>query len=181
MNPADTVTAPIDGTASVRLAAPRSGTRQFFQRLRRSPKGLTGAMLVSFAILAALSAPVIAPYSPTKQTVRAKFAKPTMIDRNSDYILGGDNFGRDILSRILYGSRASLAIGFLVTLPPQYSARSPGQLPDIAADIFDTVIMRLVDLQASIPFILLAMIVLAIMGPGFWSVFVALCRGALSW
>jgi ABC-type dipeptide/oligopeptide/nickel transport system permease subunit len=174
MNPADTVSAPVDGSASIRLATPRSGIRQFFQRLRRSPKGMTGAVLVSLAILAALSAPVVAPYSPTKQTVRAKFAKPTLIDHESDYILGGDNLGRDIFSRILYGSRASLAIGFLVTLAAAIFGSIAGAIAGYRGGIFDTIIMRLVDLQLSIPFILLAMIVLAIMGPGFWSVFVAL-------
>jgi ABC-type dipeptide/oligopeptide/nickel transport system permease subunit len=135
---------------------------------------MTGAVLVSLAILAALSAPFVAPYSPTKQAVRAKFAKPTMIDSNSDYILGGDNLGRDILSRILYGSRASLAIGFLVTIAAAIFGSIAGAIAGYRGGIFDTVIMRLVDLQLSIPFILLAMIVLAIMGPGFWSVFVAL-------
>lgn len=135
---------------------------------------MTGAILVSLAILAAVTAPLIAPHSPTKQAVRAKFAEPVFADRASEYPLGGDNLGRDIASRILFGSRASLAIGFLVTLAAAIVGSIAGAFAGYRGGVVDTVVMRLVDLQLSIPFILLAMIVLAIMGPGFWSVFVAL-------
>jgi ABC-type dipeptide/oligopeptide/nickel transport system permease subunit len=135
---------------------------------------LTGAVLVSLAILAAIFAPVIAPHSPTKQAVRAKFADPVFVDSSSQYPLGGDNLGRDIASRVLYGARASLAIGVLVTLAAAIVGSVLGAVAGYRGGIVDTVVMRVVDLQLSIPFILLAMIVLAIMGPGFWSVFVAL-------
>lgn len=159
---------------ALRLPSAQSGWRQLLRKLRRSVKGMTGAILVSLAILAAITAPVISPHSPTKQTVRAKFADPIFIDSSSDYPLGGDNLGRDIASRILYGSRASIAIGFLVTVAAAVVGSIAGAIAGYRGGIVDTLVMRLVDLQLSIPFILLAMIVLAIMGPGFWSVFVAL-------
>ncbi len=76
-----------------------------------SAKGLTGALLVGLAIVAAITAPVLAPHDPTEQAVRGKFAKPAIVGGNTDYVLGGDNLGRDIFSRILYGSRASLRLG----------------------------------------------------------------------
>ncbi len=161
-------------SGTVRLPASEPGWRTFFRRLRRSTKGLTGAVLVSLAILAAIFAPVIAPHSPTKQAVRAKFADPVFVDSSSQYPLGGDNLGRDIASRVLYGARASLAIGVLVTLAAAIVGSVLGAVAGYRGGIVDTVVMRVVDLQLSIPFILLAMIVLAIMGPGFWSVFVAL-------
>ena len=105
-----------DGPTALRLPSAQTGWRQLLRQLRRSVKGMTGAALVSLAILAAITAPVIAPHSPTKQAVRGKFAEPFFIDRSTDYPLGGDNLGRDIASRVLYGSRASLALGFLVTI-----------------------------------------------------------------
>jgi len=159
---------------ALRLASPQAPWKDLLRKLRKSVKGMTGAALVSLAILAALTAPLLAPYSPTKQTVRAKFADPIFKDSESDYILGGDNLGRDILSRILYGSRASLSIGFLVTVAAATVGSIAGGFAGYRGGLVDTLVMRLVDLQLSIPFILLAMIVLAIMGPGFWSVFVAL-------
>jgi len=154
--------------------AAQSRWRQFVRRLVHSPKGLTGAILVSLAILAALTATVISPHDPTEQAVRGKFAEPSLLGHDTDYILGGDNLGRDILSRILYGSQASLAIGFLVTTLAAVIGSVLGGLAGFRGGIIDTAVMRLVDLQLSIPFILLALIFLAILGPGFWSVFVAL-------
>ena len=148
--------------------------RGFAERLLRSAKGLTGASLLTLAILAAIAAPLIAPHNPTAQAVRGKFAEPTFVDRGSEYLLGGDNLGRDIFSRVLYGSRASLAIGFLVTAIAAVVGSVLGGLAGFRGGVVDTVVMRLVDLQLSIPFILLALIFLAILGPGFWSVFAAL-------
>lgn len=163
-----------EAVPALRTGEPAAGWRFLWRRLRRSIKGMTGAILVSLAILAAVTAPVVAPYPPTKQTVRAKFAKPVFIDSDSNYWLGGDNLGRDILSRVLYGSRASLAIGFLVTIAAAIVGSIAGAFAGYRGGLVDTIVMRLVDLQLSIPFILLAMIVLAVMGPGFWSVFMAL-------
>ncbi len=152
----------------------RTGARRLVRALLHSTKGLTGAVLVGLAILAALTAPIIAPHSPTKTSVRAKFAEPIFIDQSSDFPLGGDNLGRDTLSRILYGARASLAIGFLVTLVAAVVGSVLGALAGFRGGLVDTLIMRAVDLQLSIPFILLAMIVLAVLGPGFVSVAIAL-------
>ncbi|MBX3069184.1 MAG: ABC transporter permease [Thermomicrobiales bacterium] len=135
---------------------------------------MTGAILVGLAILAALSAPIVAPHQPTSQAVRGRFAEPFFLDSSTDYPLGGDNLGRDILSRVLYGARASLAICFLVTIVAAAVGSVLGAVAGFRGGVIDTLIMRTVDLQLSIPFILLAMIVLAVLGPGFWSVFVAL-------
>ena len=155
-------------------AAPPSQWRRFGGRLLRSPKGMTGVVLVGLAVLAAVAAPVVAPHHPTAQAVRGKFAEPALLGADSDYLLGGDNLGRDIFSRVLYGSRASLAIGLLVMLIAATVGSLLGGIAGFRGGLFDTAIMRLVDLQLSIPFIILALIFLAILGPGFWSVFVAL-------
>ncbi|MEA2511128.1 MAG: peptide/nickel transport system permease protein [Thermomicrobiales bacterium] len=167
------------GTLAVPTASPvaftgKSRWRQFLRQLVRSPKGLTGAILVGLAIFAAITASVVSPHDPTEQAVRGKFAKPALLGYESDYLLGGDNLGRDIFSRILYGSRASLAIGFLVTALAAVVGSILGGIAGFRGGLIDTAVMRLVDLQLSIPFILLALIFLAILGPGFWSVFVAL-------
>jgi len=161
------------GGARLTVEHPRRW-RQFGRRLVGSGKGLTGAVLVGLAIVAALAAPVIAPHDPLKQAVRGKFAEPGLVGGNPDYPLGGDNLGRDIFSRVIYGSRASLAIGILVTVIAMICGSLLGALAGFRGGLIDTGIMRLVDLQLSIPFIILALIFFAILGPGFWSVFVAL-------
>jgi ABC-type dipeptide/oligopeptide/nickel transport system permease subunit len=143
-------------------------------RLLRSAKGMTGAILVGLAIVAAVGAPVLATHSPTKQAVKGKFAKPAIVGGNPDYLLGGDNLGRDIFTRVLYGARKSLEIGFLVTVVASVVGSLLGGIAGYRGGIVDTLVMRLVDLQLSIPFIILALIAFAILGPGFWSVFAAL-------
>lgn len=157
-----------------RVGKATTGWRALLRRLRRSSKGMTGAILISLAVLTAVTAPVIAPHSPTKSSVRAKFAKPVWADRHSKYLLGGDNLGRDILSRTIYGSRASLAIGFLVTVVAAVIGSTAGAVAGYRGGFIDTLVMRAVDFILSTPFILLALIVLAVTGPGFWGVFVAL-------
>ena len=142
--------------------------------LLRSGKGLVGATLLLLAIAATLAAPLLAPYDPTDQSVLAKFAEPVFIDPDSGHVFGGDNLGRDIFSRVLYGGRASLAIGVLATLIAAVVGSILGGVAGFRGGVVDTIIMRLVDLQLSIPFILLALIFLAVLGPGFWSVFAAL-------
>lgn len=168
------VTATVEAAAGQRSFEERSASKEWLLRLRRSKKGSTGAVFILLALAAALTAPVVAPYSPTEQTVMARFAEPWFVDRDSDYLFGGDNLGRDILSRVLYGSRASIAIGVMVTIVAASIGSVLGSLAGYFGGPLDSLVMRLVDLQLSIPFILLAMIVLAVLGPGFWSVFVAL-------
>jgi ABC-type dipeptide/oligopeptide/nickel transport system permease subunit len=160
--------------ADVLANAPESGWRVWLRRLTHSAKGMIGAILVALAILGAVFAPVISPHDPREQNIRGKFAPPTFVDSASPYPLGGDNLGRDIFSRILYGGRASLAIGILVTIIAAIVGSLLGGLAGYRGGIADIVVMRLIDLQLSIPFILLALIFLAILGPGFWSVFAAL-------
>ena len=143
--------------------------RRLWFELRRSTKGLVGAIIVTVAIVAAVGAPLLAPYSPTDQVVEDKFAPPSF-----SHPFGADNLGRDILSRTLYGGRVSLAIGFLVVAIAATVGSILGGIAGYWGGFVDTLIMRLVDLQLSFPFILLAMIFLAILGPGFWSVLIAL-------
>jgi ABC-type dipeptide/oligopeptide/nickel transport system permease subunit len=162
----------IIGSARV-VSGPRRW-RRLGRQLIGSTKGTTGAVLVGLALFAAITAPLLAPDKPTTQTVAGKFAPPFFVDADAGYTLGGDNLGRDILSRILYGSRVSLAVGFLVTIVAAAVGSALGGIAGFRGGPFDTLIMRLVDLQLSLPFILLALIFLAILGPGFWSVFVAL-------
>jgi ABC-type dipeptide/oligopeptide/nickel transport system permease subunit len=174
MSDAPTLTATLPTTVSLSGATRDRQGNTVVRSLLSSAKGLVGSALILLAIVAAVGAPVLAPHDPREQNVRARFAEPFFIDRATPYPLGGDNLGRDVLSRVLYGSQASLAIGFLVTLIAGVAGSFLGGLAGYRGGVIDTVVMRLIDLQLSIPFILLALIFLAILGPGFWSVFAAL-------
>jgi ABC-type dipeptide/oligopeptide/nickel transport system permease subunit len=148
---------------------------QGLHALATSPKGLTGAAIFAVMLLTALFAPVLAPHDPAAQVVAHRFLPPAWADGGDwSCLLGGDNLGRDILSRVIVGARASLAIGFLVVA----TSMAGGSLLGAAAGYFggavDAIIMRVVDFQLAFPFILLAIICMAVLGPGFWSSFAAL-------
>lgn len=135
--------------------------------LRRSPQALLGLFVVIVVILAAILAPVIAPRSPTDQELVSRLSGPTMGNpfTGDAYLLGTDHLGRDILSRVIYGARVSL---FVAVLGVSISA-TIGVLFGLVAGYFtgfiSTVIMRLTDIVLSIPFLVLAIAVVAVLGP----------------
>lgn len=93
------------------------------------------------------------------------------------HVLGTDNLGRDLLSRLIYGARASLGVGFSVVAIAGSVGVGIGMLAGYAGGIFDRVAMRVVDAQLAIPDVLLALIVLAVIGPSFWAIVVVLSIG----
>src|SRR5437764_4113153 len=160
----------IDGLTD-RADAPRETSwRQLGGELLHSKKGLTGAILISMAIFVAICAPLISPSSPTDQLVELQYANPSLA-----HPFGGDELGRDVLARTLYGARDSMAIGLLVVSVAAFLGTALGAAAGYLGGLAELVIMRAVDFQLAFPFILLAFVFLAIFGPGFWSVVLALC------
>ena len=136
---------------------PRRG--KVLRRLVRAPLALTGMTVLMVAILAALLAPVIAPYPAAQTNFDAAFSPPG----TPGFLLGTDSLGRDILSRILYGTRASLTVGVLSVLLGLVVGVPLG----LAAGYFralDAVISRLTDLVLAFPFLILAVGLAAIRG-----------------
>jgi len=136
---------------------PRRG--KVLRRLVRAPLALTGMTVLTVAILAALLAPVIAPYPAAQTNFDATFSPPG----TPGFLLGTDSLGRDILSRILYGTRASLTVGVLSVLLGLVVGVPLG----LAAGYFralDAVISRLTDLVLAFPFLILAVGLAAIRG-----------------
>ena len=166
---------PEAGTAP---AIPASVGRRFFTELAVSPKGMTGLAIVVLVLLVAAIAPAIAPHDPAAQVTAMRFAPPAWAQGGTwSYLLGGDSLGRDIFSRVLVGARVSIAIGFLVVTAAMIIGSLLGAVAGYAGGLADTVVMRIVDFQLSFPFILIAIVFLAVLGPGFWSTAVALMVG----
>lgn len=150
-------------------------SRDYLRELRRSKKGLTGAVLLLLVVLVAIFAPLLAPHSVSEQSVDSQFAPPFFVPGGTlDYPLGADNLGRDTLSRTLYGARVSLGVAFLVISVSIVVGAILGAIAGYYGGFTDNVIMRFADFQISFPFILLAIVFMAILGPGFWSMSVAL-------
>ncbi len=130
------------------------------RKLLRQPLALFGVLLVVAFVLGGLLAPMVAPFDP----VKPKFEEVLLPPLTSGHLLGTDALGRDLFSRIIYGSRVSLAIGFLATGLAAVVGTLMGVVPGYMGGLVDTVVMRLVDLQLSFPFILLALTVNAVLG-----------------
>jgi peptide/nickel transport system permease protein len=136
---------------------------------RRWPLGAAGAAIIVVMILGAIAAPLVAPYHPLETDFAAQFSPPTLA-----HWLGTDAFGRDLLSRLLYGSRTALLVGFASA----FVGATLGALIGVASAYFggriDLLIQRLVDLFLAFPIIILALAVVSILGTGVGNVIMAI-------
>jgi len=137
----------------------------------RSPIGLqltlfVGLTLVGLSLAAALGAPVLAPHNPETADLRARLTPPAWLAPGSSYLLGTDAIGRDMLSRIIYGARISLEVGLVSVALSSVVGTALGLVGGYYGGWWDEAMMRLADLQLSFPFILFALVVIAVLGPG---------------
>ena len=151
----------VEATVVVAAGDPRAGRRRgrAVRRLVRSPLAVTGLVVLTLAVLAAVFAPLLAPYSPTEAHFGSRFVPPG----SPGFLLGTDSLGRDILSRVLFGARASMLVGVLSVL----LALLVGVPLGLCAGYFralDGVISRLTDLVLAFPFLILAVGLAAIRG-----------------
>ena len=137
-------------------------------RLLRNPVAMAGGAVSILLILVAFAAPYIAPYDPVHQDLANSLAGPSMT-----HLAGTDVHGRDIFSRIIYGTRISLRIGFLGMLLGCVVGVILGLVAGYYGGWWDTVIMRLMDVQMAFPGLLVAICIIAIIGPGLENVILA--------
>jgi peptide/nickel transport system permease protein len=152
-----TVEAPIVDAPPTAAIRPRRG--RAVRRLLRSPLAVTGLVVLFVTVLVAVLAPLLTPYSPTQAHFDARFVPPG----SPGYLLGTDALGRDILSRAMFGARASLIVGVLSVL----LALAVGVPLGLIAGYFgklDAAISRLTDLVLAFPFLILAVGLAAIRG-----------------
>jgi len=135
--------------------------RDFLRRLARNPVGMLGLALAALVILAAALGPLLTPVDPLKQSVLERFQGPSW-----RHLLGTDNFGRDTLARILYGYRVSVAVSFGAVALSGLVGSTIGLAAAFFGGWIDRVLMRLMDILLAFPIILLAIAVLAVLGPG---------------
>lgn len=127
------------------------------------------AVLAIF-VLTAVFAPLIAPQSPDAQNLLGRLKAPGTEARGITYLLGSDELGRDLLSRLIHGARVSLTVAVLSVLASGLVGTALGMIAAYWRGVPGVVIMRLVDIVLSVPAILLAIITVAILGPGFVNV-----------
>ncbi|MCE5209827.1 MAG: ABC transporter permease [Chloroflexi bacterium] len=135
---------------------------------------LIGLTILVFLALIAIFAPVVAPYDPIKMDLNNSLQPP-----NSEHLLGTDKLGRDMLSRLIYGSRISLTIGFIVEGIALLLGVTLGAVAGYFGGIIDNIIMRIVDVVIAFPFLILAIAIVAIVGPSLTNMMLVL--GCVVW
>jgi peptide/nickel transport system permease protein len=154
----------------VELEAPSGLWRVAWQRLRRNPGAIVGFSLVLTFVILAVFAPLIAPFGPREQGLEGRLiaAAPSF-----NHPFGLDQLGRDQFSRVVYGARYSLLIGVVSVAVGLSVGLILGSIAGYVGGIVDSVIMRLMDIMLSIPGLLLAIGIVAALGPGIVQIMIA--------
>jgi peptide/nickel transport system permease protein len=139
------------------------------KRLLRNFAFTSGAILTIALILAALAAPLLAPFDPNSQDTFRRLEPPS-----KQHPLGLDDLGRDVLSRIVWGARVSLRVGFSVVILASVIGITLGAMAGYFGGAVDTVVMRITDILLAFPGILLAIALVAVLGPSLNNVILAL-------
>ncbi|TML26941.1 MAG: ABC transporter permease [Actinobacteria bacterium] len=158
------------------LDAPATGGlwSEAVYRLSRNPSAIIGAFLVLMFVIAAIFAPVIAPYNPLDQNLSLLKAGGIPPGPSSAHIFGVDLLGRDVFTRILYGARYSLLIGIVSVSIGLSIGLLLGSIAGYVGGYADTVIMRAMDIMLAIPGLLFAIGIVALLGPGLKQIMIAI-------
>jgi ABC-type dipeptide/oligopeptide/nickel transport system permease subunit len=149
---------------------PRKRRRRLLRkRFLRRPAAVAGLVVVVTFVVMAAFAPQLAPYSPSATDFNALLAHPS-----SSHLLGTDSLGRDVLSRIIYGARVSMLVGFFSTVLAMVIAVPIGMAAGYYRGWLDTVVARITDVLLAFPFIILAVGLAAILGPSLLNATLAL-------
>src|SRR5688500_10582548 len=160
-------TVPATGGISYGLDTVRSTERsRAWRKLAKNPLALVGALILAVVIGAAVAAPWVAPHDPAKQSLIRRFTPPVWAQGgNASYVLGTDQVGRDILSRMIHGARISLIVGVLAMVVSVLVGVTLGLLSGYRGGRVDVTLMTIVDVQLSFPQLLLALAFVAALGP----------------
>jgi peptide/nickel transport system permease protein len=149
-------------------------TRSAFRRLRRDPVAIAGAVIVVVFLLVAAFAPWLAPRDPLAQSLLSEIRPGYIPGGREGFPLGVDNLGRDLLSRLVYGSRQSLLIGVVSTVLGVAVGMTIGVLAGAFGGWVDTVVMRFVDILLSIPGLLMAISISVLLGQNQYALMIAI-------
>lgn len=142
---------------------------QIKRMARQNKLAAFSAVVIMVIVLAAVFAPLAAPYDPYSQALTSRLQAP-----GPSHLLGTDELGRDVLSRIIYGARISFTIGLVPTLVSMFIGTVLGLFAGFYGGKTDFIIMRLADVMLAFPSLLLAMVVMYTMGGGLVNIFIAL-------
>jgi peptide/nickel transport system permease protein len=156
-------------------AARRRSALTAIRRLNLPTALVVGLVLLALVLLVAAFAPLIAPYDPIAQDLGGAFQAPG----SPGHLLGTDNYGRDILSRIVFSTRLDLQIGFFSVLFPFLAGSLIGVTTGYLGGKTDIIVMRIVDILMAFPFLILVIAIMTLLGPGLRNLYIAV--GVVGW
>ena len=145
-----------------------------FRRLRKNKLAMIGLGIVVALLAIAIFAPWIAPYDPTEPDLTNTLSPPS-----KEHPFGTDRLGRDVFSRVVYGSRIALMVGLLIVAIQALIGVPLGLIAGYYGGVVDNIIMRVVDILLSIPSLVLALAIASALGPGLYNVIIAF--GVIGW
>ena len=150
--------------------------QRFGRFIQKNPAGFIGLVLVFLSVASALFAPWIVPFDPSKASLPLRLVPPSWADPTGEsaFFLGADQLGRDLFSRIIYGARISLMVGFFGVLIALVIGTIMGLISGYFGKWLDDFIMRFADIQLAFPFILFAIVVMSVLGTGVWKIIIIL-------
>jgi peptide/nickel transport system permease protein len=176
--------APPNGTTAVALSTLAAAEERYWlttlKRLARRRTALFGLAVVVIVLLAATFAPLLSPFDPLEQDINQRLKEPGW--RNAEgqvHPLGTDHLGRDILARVIFGSRIALVVGLSAVLISGVLGMMIGLVAGYFGGTVDDFFMRLADIQLAFPFILLAIAVIGVLGPNLRNIIIVI--GVSSW
>jgi peptide/nickel transport system permease protein len=177
--PIDASSGGLNGMLSERQPFQRSALGQLLYSLRRNRVGLFGTVIVFFVLVVAVFGPFVSPHDPLQHNLRGRFKSPGYTDAKGTFLLGTDQLGRDILSRVVAGTRISVVVGVLSVVIAGVTGVSYGLLSGFAGGVVDNLMMRIADAFLAIPFIVLVVAVSGVIGAGLVTLIFIL--GLTSW
>lgn len=170
----------VDPASVAAAPKPMTPIQEFWHYFKRNKGAVVGLVYVVLMLLIAIFAGALAPHAPAEQFRDALLHPPVWQEGGSwSYILGTDDVGRDVLSRLMYGARLSLLVGCMVVVLSLILGVVFGLLAGYLGGVVDAIIMRIVDIMLALPSLLLALVLVAIFGPSIVNASIALTFVAL--
>src|SRR5476651_1827660 len=174
------VTEPVANEIVTAAPTPMPPLREFWHYFKRNKGAVTGLVYIILMLVIAIGANVLAPHAPAEQFRDALLRPPVWMQGGSwKFLLGTDDVGRDILTRLMYGARLSLLVGCLVVVLSLILGVVFGLFAGYYGGLIDAAIMRVVDIMLALPSLLLALVLVAIFGPSIVNASLALTFVAL--
>ncbi|MGM0431728.1 MAG: ABC transporter permease [Spirochaetota bacterium] len=147
-----------------------SPLREIWYNLKKNKGAMVGLTIISLFILMAVFAPLLSPYDPLAQNIQLRTQPPL----SEGYILGSDDLGRDMLSRLIYGARISMTIGVVSVGISLVFGIIIGVVSAYFGGILDKIVMRFIDIMLAFPYILLTIVIVSILGPSLTNAMIAI-------